>query len=365
MAQQITDYAAFFASARQAVEELEELKKQELQLTQTEKQMEDALKGKQKAVMDTISQTIKQRTEEISKSYDAEIGKTQDHLKKVRAKREKAKSQGVRERIAEDTSGLLKENRELKEQMKTLFRANHVPGFCRSSYYYALYFTRSVKDALTLLLTIFICFLGVPCGIYFLLPEKKTVYLIGIYLVLVLVFGGIYVAVGNRTKLKYMDVLKEGREIRRRILGNRKQIRVIAKTIRRDKNDTVYNLQKFDDEIAQLEQDLTQVKQQKKEALNTFETVTRTIISDEISENHKTELSQMEDELSRTTETLKRTRTAAKEKALYITDHFEVYAGKEYMTVEKLALLEDIVRSGEASNVSEAISVYRRRQENS
>ena len=50
---------------------------------------------------------------------------------------------------------------------------------------------------------------------------------------------------------------------------------------------------------------------------------------------------------------------AAKEKALFITDHYEVYIGKEYMTPEKLAALADIVRSGAASNISDAISVYK------
>lgn len=363
MAQQITDYAAFFASARQAVEVLGELNKKESQLSESEKQLENSLRVKQKLVADTISQTVKQRTEEISKSYDAEINKVQDHLKKIRTKREKAKNQGVKDRISEDTLGLVKENKNLRDQMKTLFRANHVPGFCRSGYYYALYFTRSLKDVLTLFLTIFICFLAAPCGIYFMLPEKKTIYLIGIYMALIFVFGGIYVSIGNRTKIKYMDVLKEGQEIRGKIRANRKQMRVIAKTIRRDKNETIYNLQKFDDEIAQLDQDLSQIKRKKKEALNTFDTVTRTIISDEITANYKEELDRMEKELTETTAALKETRNAAKEKALFITDNFEVYAGKEYMTVEKLAVLEDIVRTGEAANISEAISVYKRRQE--
>ena len=67
----------------------------------------------------------------------------------------------------------------------------------------------------------------------------------------------------------------------------------------------------------------------------------------------------MEDELSSLAEKLRSTRTAANEKALFITDHYEVYIGKEYMTPEKLAALADIVRSGAASNISDAISVYK------
>ena len=126
MGQPITDYAAFFASAGQAVQELEALNTEVEQLEADEKKLESSLKGKQRSVTETISQTVKQRKEEITKSYDAELGKAQERLKKVKAKREKAKNQGVKERIEEDTRGLVRENKELADQMKTLFKANHV-----------------------------------------------------------------------------------------------------------------------------------------------------------------------------------------------------------------------------------------------
>ena len=356
MGQPITDYAAFFASAGQAVQELEALNTEVEQLEADEKKLESSLKGKQRSVTETISQTVKQRKEEITKSYDAELGKAQERLKK-------AKNQGVKEQIEEDTRGLVRENKELADQIKTLFKANHVPGFCRGNYYYALYFTRTFKDFLALLVTILICFLAIPCGTYFLIPERRTMYLVGIYVAAILVFGGIYVTVGNMTKVRYMDVLKEGLGIRAKIRANKKEMKVIAKTIRRDKNETIYNLQKFDDEIAQLDQDVAEINRKKKEALTTFDTVTRTIISDEITANNKEEIGRMEDDLASLSEKLRSTRTAAKEKSLFITDNYEVYIGKGYMTSEKLQALADIVRSGAASNISDAIAVYKSQEE--
>lgn len=359
MGQPITDYAAFFASAGQAVQELEALNTEVEQLEADEKKLESSLKGKQRSVTETISQTVKQRKEEITKSYDAELGKAQERLKKVKAKREKAKNQGVKERIEEDTRGLVRENKELADQMKTLFKANHVPGFCRGNYYYALYFTRTFKDFLTLLVTILICFLAIPCGVYFLIPERRTMYLVGIYVAAILIFGGIYVTVGNMTKVRYMDVLKEGLGIRAKIRANKKEMKVIAKTIRRDKNETIYNLQKFDDEIAQLNQDVAEINRKKKEALTTFDTVTRTIISDEITANNKEEIDRMEDELaSLSGKTPQYAYSGEGEIAVY-TDNYDVYIGKGYMTSEKLLALADIVRSGAASNISDAIAVYK------
>jgi len=92
MPQPITDYKVFFGAAKQAVQELDELKQKEKMLQELEKQLESSLKTKQKNVSETIALTVKKRRDEIAKSYDTEITKTQDQLKKVRGKREKAKS---------------------------------------------------------------------------------------------------------------------------------------------------------------------------------------------------------------------------------------------------------------------------------
>ena len=61
--------------------------------------MEDQLRTREKAVADTIARTVKARGEEIARSYDAELGKTEDQLKKVKAKREKARNQGIKGRM--------------------------------------------------------------------------------------------------------------------------------------------------------------------------------------------------------------------------------------------------------------------------
>ena len=362
MAQPITDYNAFFAGAKQAVQELDELKQKEKMLLDLEKQLENSLKSKKREVADTIAQTVKKRSDEIAKSYDVEIGKAQDRLKKVRSKREKAKTQGEKERIVEETQSLVRENSDLKAQMKTIFHANRVPKFCASNLYYALFFTKGFKELMTMFITLLLVFLALPVGIYFAIPERQTMYLVVIYVAVIIVFGGLYVKIGNSTKMKHMDALKEGRVIRDKIKANKKQMKSIEKSIRKDKNDSVYNLQKFDDESAQLEQDMAQAERKKKEALNTFNTVTKTIISDEIMGNHKAELDQIESDFAKTTADLKETQNAAMAKALYITDNFEIYAGKDFMTIERLSALEEIIQSGQAANISEAITTFKNKK---
>ena len=86
-------------------------------------------------------------------------------------KREKAKNKGMKERIAEETSELREHNRDLQIQMKTMFQKDKVPVFCRTTFYYSLYYARGLKERLIGFITFLICFLALPCGVYFLLPD--------------------------------------------------------------------------------------------------------------------------------------------------------------------------------------------------
>ena len=60
------------------------------------------------------------------------------------------------------------------------------------------------------LLTLVICFLGIPCGIYFLIPQRVIWYLAAVYFVDVLLFGGLYVMIGNKTRLRIRIRLSGG-----------------------------------------------------------------------------------------------------------------------------------------------------------
>ena len=169
MAQAITDVKTFLEDARQAVVELAEFEKQEETLAQEEKKRLRVLETERKAVADAVNSTVKKRRDEIEKSYDDELGKLQDKLKRTRTRREKAKNQGIKERIKEETQELHAHNRELAVRMRTLFQSDRVPFVCKSPLYYALYFPRGFKEFLTVLITFAICFLLIPCSIYKLL----------------------------------------------------------------------------------------------------------------------------------------------------------------------------------------------------
>ena len=223
--QVITDYVKFLADARDAVYRLGCDQATAKQLKEQGERQEKELAAAKKAVTDSVNQTIKKRRSEIDASYDKEIAKGQERLKKARSQREKAKNKGMKERIAEETSQLREHNRDLQVQMKTIFQKDKVPVFCRTTFYYALYYARGLKERLIGLVTFLICFLALPCGIYFLLPDRKIWYLVLIYFADIIIFGGLYVTIGNRSRSRYHDALKQGREIRNLLNSNEKKIK--------------------------------------------------------------------------------------------------------------------------------------------
>lgn len=346
---------AFLAQAREALDQLSLLEDQESHLIQEERRLGRQLETEKKAVADNIRQTIKKREDEIGSSYDKEITKGQERLKKARSKREKAKSQGVKERIEEETGELHNYNRELRLRMKSVFQQKQAPGFCRSFLYYSLYFPRWFKEILVLMLFVLIFFLAVPCGLYLLIPEHQLWHLVLIYLLDVLLVGGLYVLIGNKTRMHHLEALLEGRRILDQIHSNNKKIKVITSTIRKDRNESLYDLKKFDDEIAQAEQELSDVAAKKREALNTFENVTRNILSDEIEHNSKDKLDKMQAEYQGVNEQLKLVSVQVKSQRLTITDQYSTYLGKEFLDAAGITELSGMIQSGQASNLSEAI----------
>lgn len=110
-----------------------------------------------------------------------------------------------------------------------------------------------------------------------------------------------------------------------------------------------------------MEQDLEETAKKKKDALNTFENVTKTILTDEITSNSRAKLEQLKEGHQEVESRLHYTETVIKEKRIFITDTYECYLGKEFLNPEKLDALKHILDNSTAVNLSEVIAEYRER----
>jgi len=362
MVPQITNYQEFFANAKKAVAETAAVKAEEESLREQEAKLSNDLLSEQKALKDSIELTVKKRMTEVTATYDEEIDKANEELKKVRIRREHAKTAGIKERIKEETAGLKTENINLKTGMKEAFSKQKVPSFCRTGLYYALYFPHHASEWFLFILIALVFFLALPAGIYYVaFPHRPTYVLILIYALDIVFFGGLYVLIGNSTKLKYLEMLKQGRLTTDEIRANKKKIKAITDGITKDKSEDKYNLASFDDEIAHINQQLANATMKKQEALNTFNSVTKNIITDELTGNAKPRMDLLTSEHADTVKKLQETSLLRQQKVLDLSDHYEVYLGKDFMSAERIDALAEIMGHGTASNITEAIEEFKNR----
>lgn len=361
MKEEHVELVAFLEAAKQATVELRALEEQAGASEIEGKKCEKALSAERKAVADQVSAVIRQRREEIAATYDRELRNDQEKLKKVKAKREKAKNKGIKARIEEETADLSAENRQLDAKVSTLFRQNHLPWFCNTHLYYALFFTRSPGDFLTLALTVLICFLLVPCGIFFAVPDAKWWYLIVIYLLTIVVFMGLYIVTADKTKVDNMEILRQGRKIRLQIKANKRQIKAIRRSIERDKDEDLYNLEKYDKEIREIEKEIREISARKEDALYVFENNTALVLTKEIKQNSQERLNQLSSRKEECEGLYKTLSAQLKTMTINVADQYESRIGREFMSPEKLDALIKIFQEGKANSLSEAQELYRNR----
>ena len=359
MPREITDHVAFLKEARTAILELEEWKAASEGFTAEEKRAEKALADERKIVTDNVQSTIKKRREEISGTYAQEIKNEQEKIKKEKAKRAKAKEKGVKNRMTEETAYLVSENARLKAQTRELFQKSEAPSFCNTTLYYALYFPRGMKEILILAAVVALFVLAVPSLIFLAIPGRKTWMFVTLVVVFVVLWLAIYIILGNKTKIPYFDILKEGRKYRSAIVSNKRRIQKIKKGIRKDHNEDIYDLAEFDRAIAEHEEEIQSLKKKQEEALFTFDQETDPLIRKEIQENSAGRLTALEQSLLEIREKRKNAENEVKARTIQCAEEYEAYIGKEFMTKEKLESLVSIFETEVPANLAEAENIYR------
>ena len=362
--QPITDLKAFLAEAKAELISLNDLNHKVNDLSNTKSKLETELADVKDSLEEDIEATIKARRKEITKIYDAELNKGNKSLSEVKSKREKAKNQGVKERIAEETAGLRKENMTISNEIKSDFKAKGVPGFCNTKLFYSLFCPKTFGDYLKILLAVIIFFLIIPVGVYYLFfSTKGTIAIIIIYFIDILVFGGLFLLIYKKTVAKHREAIAQGLIKQKIIRTNEKKIREITESIREDKSEDKYNLTSFDDEIANINQSMADITMKKTDSLNTFENVTKNIIEDEMTSKEQPKIDELTERLKAVSAELGTTEEERKNKNLDFTNNYGAILGKEFSSVEKIDALIEVAEHSTATNINEVFDEYRRTME--
>lgn len=329
------------------------------ELTVEDERLERAVSIKEKQIAEEITDTVKRRKEEVAGTFTEEEEKLRSREKKLRAKKEKFKNGKMSERIEAETAGLMEENEQLAGEAKSVFKQSHTPRICNTALYYGLFMPKNVQDFAICTVAFVLLFVAVPVGAYFLIPEPKAWYWIVIYLVAILLFGGLYVLIHNHTKSKYTETLAKGRRIRSRIRLNRKTMAKIRRQIEKDKDESVYGLDRFDQEIEEVRREMEETVERRKDALAEFENVTKEAIAEEIRSRNQDELERMKEQHGQTYQELKDTQDKVKQKTLYIAENYEALLGKEFVTATVLEHMLELMDQNKADTIGAALALYK------
>ena len=169
----------------------------------------------------------------------------------------------------------------------------------------------------------------------------------------------IYFIVFNLAKVKNLEIVNEGRRIRNKVRANNKQIRIIRNSITRDKDESVYNLGKYDEKLSELEAEREDISNRKLEAIKVFENDTKQVITDEITGRRQPKIDALKADLKQLEEKINAMESQLADMQSHLTDSYVTFLGKDLLTEEKLSDLISIMEEGTASTVSGAIEVYK------
>lgn len=356
----------YLKSALEDISTLDKMKKALETLTIEEKRVQKAIQLEEKSIQDEIDTTLKQRKQEIAKTYDKELEANEDKVKRLQAKRNKQKNQKMNERVDVETADVKEDNRILSTQLDTLFKQKKTPAFCKSNLYYSLFMTKGMAEFFIALGVLLLCCGLVPAiisyigSVTFLKGIKyQNMYFAFIFLIAVIVVFFIYILILNTTKVKHYGVLKEGRQIKEKIKANHKKINAITNVISKDKDESAYELDGYDEKLAQYKLESAAIAENKQAALTTFENDTQKLVAREIQDRRMPALDKLKQEYKDVEMKSGLGEDAIKELTLVISTKYETYLGKEFIRPDKLTDLITIMDEGDAETVSEAIAFYK------
>jgi len=274
----------------------------------------------------------------------------------------KTKQKEVALRIRRETTDEREKERQLKLEIRSVYKRENVSGIINTKLFYSLFMPRSLSDVLVLVLAFVVALLGVPSIVYFLvLPEKwqTTLWLMLMYFAFAVIYILIYVGIMHATKGSHKELFVEINGLRAQIRANRKDMARIARRIKKDKDESEYNLNQFDDEMKDITEDIHRILEEKKAALIEFEKDAKQVLADSIRDKYSEELNGLKAYLAESREEQKTATARAKELNLLIAKKYEPYLGKENLSLDVIDQLESRLDSGASKTIGEALKLLR------
>ncbi len=322
------------------------------------KAKEKDLESQKKYMAEKIFTATKERRSDLKKAQDEVVDEATKVLKEAEKKRREAKATAVNNRVQNETADLTAKIDSTKKEIKAQFKEKGVPSFCNSFYYYSLFAPKTGKNFLAFIITVILALGVIPNAVCLLVKSDQWLLKILVYLAVVVFFAAIYFIIFITTHSKGKgEVIEAARAKRNIIEESQKEIKKITKGIRSDKDESGYDLQIFDNEIAQAQQVVDEKSKAREEALRVFEEETAVQIKEEIEKENMPAIEQMESELNGMKEDLEEKRVAVRAISENLANSYSGYLGKKNMSPDKIDTMISLIQDGKAETIMQAIDL--------
>lgn len=349
----------YLKDALTILNEIESSKETQKNLNQQIKELEKNIQTREKACNDEIEFTMKKRREEIASSFDKQIRKEQDNIRKIRNDREKAKNKGMQGRIEIETMDLKGENDQITTEIKEIIKDSSLLKICGYKIFYILFSPKGIVELLILFLTMAALLFGLPYGIFLLLPTRRPIWLLVISFILNMLFFVTYQMIAQKTKVVKGKEIAHIKGLQDKISANNHKIRAVKNSILKDKNEKIYDLESFDKQIKELEENIKNITKEKQEALTSFEGSTKNMLIEEIQGRYQGDIKDYQIKQDNVLKERKGVEDFIRDRNKHMTAYYEAFLGKDYVTKEALENMIILMEQENASTVAEALALYK------
>ena len=325
------------------------------------KQAEDLLEKKKESLDKEQANRVKEETIQATKQEDLIITETEKKLKDVISRRNKAKNVGVKNRIKAETKEKVDLNKEIGRNIRLKLNECGIPGFCGSTWYYTMYYPQGGLQWFIKILVMALMFVGLPLlsipmcsGLKITFVRVLVTILVG--LALLIIMAAVYFTLRLAAKDHDNGVMEQMRAERDKIKDNKRDIKETIKSIKNDKDDSLYGLGEYDEKINEYQRIIATNKETRTEKYNAFMEVRKPELLAEISNAYAPSIESAKAELTKCQEEYRELQESFDKKKTLIYDKYEKYLQNKYIDVAVANELIQIIQEGNAVNVNTAIT---------
>ena len=365
----------FLIRVKSAVIEKQALERRIQELKAEQKRLERSIAAEEKSIQDEKTSTVKRRRAEVQSSYDKQLSQVRSKRRKAESEKGKIVKSGKVDRIKDETKDIVQDSKEAEKEHKKLLRQNNVPPFTRTKLFYVMFMPGDGLQML-MMVVLFAAFLvGIPFVFTFLIKKlfinpssmsdgAKTAMTVLIPMIMIIIFIVAYFLIYVKVKMPNIEVLKLGKRYHKAVVENDKQIRSVKRSIKKDQDETRYDVEDIKNRLAEIAEEEEDIREQKHRALVEFDETTARNIETEVDERREGALNELKAQNGGLSLQIEEAERSLQEKSLVLTRDYASHIGDEMIRTDRLDELIAIMESGQASTVSTALAIYRSQRQN-